>query len=83
MAWKFLKDYFSEKGIALNFPKEIIQEAFSVKLIDNEEIWVQMLLDRNMTSHTYDQKLANEIYQRIRKYVPELKKLTQLTINKI
>lgn len=28
-----------------------------------------------MTSHTYDEKLANEIYMRIRSYVPELNNL--------
>lgn len=82
LAWKFLKDYFSEKGVILNFPKEVIQEAFAVGLIDNEDLWVQMLSDRNMTSHTYDEKLANEIYQRIKKYVPEFKKITQLDITK-
>ena len=37
-----------------------------------------MLTDRNMTSHTYDKKLADEIYSRIRNYVPELKKLLNI-----
>lgn len=32
LAWKFLKDYFSERDIQLNYPKEVIQEAFSVDL---------------------------------------------------
>lgn len=81
LAWKFLKDYFSDMGTTLNFPKEIIQEAFAARLIDNEDVWVQMLSDRNMTSHAYDEKLANEIYQRIKQYVPEFKKITQLNLN--
>lgn len=34
-----------------------------------------MLSDRNMTSHTYDEKLADEIYNRIKIYVTELNKL--------
>jgi len=80
LAWKFLKDYFYDKGITLNFPKEIIQEAFVTGLIDNEALWVQMLFDRNMTSHTYDEKLAHEIYQRIKNYVPEFKKVTELKV---
>jgi nucleotidyltransferase substrate binding protein (TIGR01987 family) len=75
LVWKFLKDYFSEKGIILNYPKEILQEAFAVGLIDNESLWLQMLSDRNMTSHTYNETLADEIYFRIRNYVPELIKL--------
>ncbi len=75
LAWKFLKDYFLEHDLQLNYPKEIIKEAFTVNLIDNESLWIQMLSDRNMTSHTYDEKLADEIYNRIKTYVPELNKL--------
>ena len=77
LAWKFLKDYFFERDIHLNYPKEIIQEAFAVNLINNESIWIQMLRDRNMTSHTYDEKLADEIFSRIKLYVPELSNLLQ------
>lgn len=73
LAWKFLKDYFLEKGLSLNYPKEIIKEAFAAGLIDKENLWLQMLSDRNMTSHTCDEKLADEIYARIKSYVPELK----------
>jgi nucleotidyltransferase substrate binding protein (TIGR01987 family) len=72
LAWKFLKDYFFERDIELHYPKEVIQEAFNVHLIFNEDIWIQMLKDRNMTSHTYDEKLADEIHARIKLYVPEL-----------
>ncbi len=75
LAWKFLKDYFFERDIELNYPKEVIQEAFNVNLIDNEIVWIKMLKDRNMTSHTYDEKLADEIYIRIQLYVPELRNL--------
>ncbi len=79
LAWRFLKDYFFERDIALHYPKEVMQEAFNVNLIGNEHIWIQMLKDRNMTSHTYDEKLADEIYLRIKLYVPELRHL----LNKI
>lgn len=77
LAWKFLKDYFQERGLNLNYPKEIIQEAFSVGIIDNEKLWINMLHDRNMTPHTYDEKIADEIYMRIKNYVPELKILLE------
>lgn len=75
LGWKFLKDYFEERDIHLNYPKEVIQESFAVGLVDDEEAWIQMLRDRNMTSHTYDQKLADEIYRRIRGHVPAFKAL--------
>ncbi|KIJ89324.1 HI0074 family nucleotidyltransferase substrate-binding subunit [Rickettsia asembonensis] len=53
----------------------MIREAFVTGIINDESLWIYMLTDRNMTSHTYDKKLADEIYSRIRNYVPELKKL--------
>jgi nucleotidyltransferase substrate binding protein (TIGR01987 family) len=73
LAWRFLRDYFFERDIELNYPKEVLQQAFSVNLINNENIWIKMLKDRNMTSHTYDERLANEIFLRIKLYVPELR----------
>jgi nucleotidyltransferase substrate binding protein (TIGR01987 family) len=41
LSWKFLKDYFFERDIELNYPKELIQQAFNVNLIDNEHVWIQ------------------------------------------
>ena len=77
LAWKFLKDYFLERDLELHYPKEVIQEAFNVNLIDDEVLWIKMLKDRNMTSHTYDEKLADEIYKRIKLYVPVLRCLLE------
>ena len=81
LAWKFLKDYFADRDIELNYPKEVIQQAFNVNLIDKEDVWIKMLKDRNMTSHTYDEKLADEIYLRIKLYVPELRNLLNKLID--
>jgi nucleotidyltransferase substrate binding protein (TIGR01987 family) len=75
LAWKFLKDYFFEQGIELNYPKEVLQQAFKVDLISDERVWLKMLNDRNMTSHTYNQQLADEIYCSIKLYVPDLRDL--------
>jgi len=75
LAWKFLKEYFAGKDIVLNYPKEILKEAFTAGIISDENLWIYMLADRNMTSHTYDEKLADEIYKRIKNYVPAIKEL--------
>ncbi|EAA25774.1 nucleotidyltransferase substrate binding protein [Rickettsia sibirica] len=84
LAWKFLKEYFSQKGTFLHYPKEVIKEAFVAGIINDESLWIYMLTDRsNMISYTYDKKLADEIYNRIRTYVPELKKLLNIIDLKI
>ncbi len=77
LAWKWLKDYFLEHDIILYYPKEILQEAYRVQLIENENVWLNMLKDRNLTSHTYDEKLADAIYQRLKEYVPAFRKLLE------
>ena len=34
-------------------------------LIDDETMWLEMLADRNKTSHAYNEALADEIYEHI------------------
>jgi nucleotidyltransferase substrate binding protein (TIGR01987 family) len=83
LCWKFLKDYFQEQGLNLNYPKEVIKEAFASGIINNEDVWLNMLSDRNLTSHSYNQTLADQIYLRIKNYVPELKQLLTIINSKI
>jgi nucleotidyltransferase substrate binding protein (TIGR01987 family) len=46
-------------------PRDAIREAFSAGLIDDGEGWMQMLVDRNRTSHTYREATAAEIVNNI------------------
>lgn len=64
-----------QKGVEVVYPKDVIKKAYAGKLIDNEER-LAMLYDRNISSHTYNQDLADEIYARIKTYVPLL--ITQM-----
>ncbi|AFK85746.1 nucleotidyltransferase substrate binding protein [Thermoanaerobacterium aotearoense SCUT27] len=77
LAWKTLKEIFEDEGlIGLNSPKTVLREAYSSGLIDDEKIWLDMLVDRNATSHIYSQSNAIEICKRIKEiYVDKLEKL--------
>lgn len=46
-------------------PKQTIKEAFGIGILKNGQVWLDMLNDRNRTSHTYNQLDANEIYENI------------------
>lgn len=73
--WKALRKKLStEYGVNVNSPKPILQEAYQNQLIENEEIWLAMLNDRNLTSQTYKEALAHEIYENIKRYTPFLRK---------
>jgi nucleotidyltransferase substrate binding protein (TIGR01987 family) len=56
LAWKTLKDYLEFSGLIVeqNTPKNVIKQAFSANIIQNGQLWIDMLDCRNRLSHTYD-----------------------------
>lgn len=60
LSWKTLKDYLQYNGISVKLPREIIKQAFSSKLILDGQLWINMLEDRNLMAHTYDEKRAKQ-----------------------
>ena len=79
LAWKALKEYMTEQGVPdLQFPKQILQEAYATGLIDDQAVWLEMLRARNSMSHIYDDELAVKIAQRIDAvFLPVLQSLVQ------
>jgi nucleotidyltransferase substrate binding protein (TIGR01987 family) len=66
LSWKAMKNYLNYQGILeATTPKQTMKEAFANGLIKNGETWINMLNDRNLTSHTYNQADADEIYKAI------------------
>ena len=56
-------------------PRSVIKESYKQDLIENGELWLDILEDRNLTSHTYDENTANRIKDNIvNKYVLEFEK---------
>lgn len=66
--WKLLRRVLLESGIETGTPREAIQKAYQARWIEDESLWIQMLRDRNQTSHTYEEDLAIEIFRRIPDY---------------
>lgn len=73
LAWKTLKACFENEGlIGLTSPKPVLREAYAAGLIKTEELWLNMLSDRNLTAHIYNEQLAVQICQRIQeRYIEE------------
>src|ERR1700691_1740055 len=57
--WKVLKKIMEWRGLEVTYPKDVLREAYAGKLIDDQSVWLQMLNDRNLTSHAYDKELAD------------------------
>ena len=67
IAWKALKRYLEDQGIISHSPKGCLKEAFRMGWIGEEEPWLSLLQARNMTSHVYNEKMALDIYEEIKK----------------
>jgi len=70
--WKTLRRLLAEEGIQTDTPREALQQAFQIRWLRDEAAWLQMLKDRNETSHVYDELAARRIYERIKRYRGEL-----------
>jgi len=78
LAWKTLKDKMEFDDLILDkiSPKMVLKEAFKAKYIDNIELWLEMIDDRNLLSHTYDTKVFEEVIPSIQqKYTALLSEL--------
>lgn len=77
LAWNTINDYMEEQGFTeVNSPRTAIKKAFETGLIVNGHDWMDLLLDRNLTAHTYDEAKATEVERLIHyKYFPLLKEL--------
>lgn len=72
LAWKLMKAYLEYEGTTnVNSPRSAFKEAFAAGLIINGDVWIDMINDLNLTVHTYNEQLAQEIYERVKeKYYP-------------
>jgi nucleotidyltransferase substrate binding protein (TIGR01987 family) len=70
LAWKLLKKYLAGKNIVCRSPRDCFEKAFREGIIPDNPLWVQMIEDRNLSIHTYNEKLADEIYNRLNDYAP-------------
>ena len=68
LAWNTLKDFLEEQGVQKNMygSKDTTREAFKAGLIENGQVWMDMIQSRNLTSHTYDEAIAIKIVSAIR-----------------
>ena len=67
LLWKALRSILAYHGIDCYSPRNCIKESFKSQLIDDDEIILDMLEDRNRSSHIYSEKTREEIFERIKR----------------
>ncbi|WP_297444272.1 HI0074 family nucleotidyltransferase substrate-binding subunit [Desulfurobacterium sp.] len=76
--WKCIKSYLREiEGIECRSPKSCIREFFSAGHLNEEEtiLLLKMIDDRNLTSHTYREEVAERLFSKLEKYIIQLEKV--------
>jgi nucleotidyltransferase substrate binding protein (TIGR01987 family) len=62
LAWTTMKDFLEFRGQRDIFgSRDATRKAFELGLIEEGESWMDMLQSRNLTSHTYNEEVAEEI----------------------
>lgn len=65
--WKYLQKYLESKYILEEHgPSSVIKVAFENGILKDGQLYMDMLRDRNLISHTYKESMAEEIYLRIK-----------------
>jgi nucleotidyltransferase substrate binding protein (TIGR01987 family) len=66
--WKNFKNILEAEGQEALSPRQALVKSYHMNWIHDEQLWLDMLNDRNATSHTYKQIIADAIYSRIPNY---------------
>lgn len=80
LSWKVLKNYLEAvHGIMCASPKVCYREAFKVGILEYEDKWLTLVDLRNMTMHTYNEQIAENIYREL----PSALQLFQALLKKV
>jgi len=66
LAWNTIKDYFEDQGeTGIYGSRDAFRLAFRRGLIENGKTWMDMIKSRTLTTHTYNEEIAEAIVSEI------------------
>ncbi|CAC9444464.1 hypothetical protein [uncultured Gammaproteobacteria bacterium] len=78
LSWKSIQEQLKNEGLEVcNSPKNCFKQAFKLGLIEEEEMFADMVQNRNLTTHTYNEDLADKIYAQLEGYLQILTNLAK------
>lgn len=78
LCWKMIRRHLEYKGISVRTPRDAFKEAFKLGwLKEGDTFWSQMIEDRNLTSHTYNEATADSVYSNLSQYLRAYMQLAQ------
>jgi len=67
LAWNLMRDYviYQGGGATVSGSRDASREAFSRGLVTEGQLWMDMIQSRNLSSHTYNKTVSEEIVGKI------------------
>jgi nucleotidyltransferase substrate binding protein (TIGR01987 family) len=77
VCWKCLQTVSRDQGFESRGPRQSIENAFRLGLIDDETVWYEILKSRNLAIHVYREEWAEELYSKLNTFYSAFDKLAQ------
>jgi nucleotidyltransferase substrate binding protein (TIGR01987 family) len=84
LGWRLLEEVLVTEGnFEIKGSRDVVRIASKRGLINNSELWMEMIDKRNKLAHQYNEQSANDTFSRIKKaFISELQSLdTYITKN--
>jgi nucleotidyltransferase substrate binding protein (TIGR01987 family) len=79
LTWKTLKRALEYEGVHPRTPRDSLKEAFKLGWLHDEDVWLDILDQRNTTSHVYlSEELAENNYEDIKRVAPVIHQVVDL-----
>ena len=79
LSWKALKTYLELLGHEAKSARDTFAIGYQLSYLQDQDVWMDMISDRNLTVHTYDERFAEAMVERIKTlYVPAFQTLKSL-----
>lgn len=83
LSWKTMKRLLKLEGIEASSPMQVLREAKLANIIEDFEQWSTFLKMRNLSSHTYNETTAEEVFEIAVRFPSAVKSLIQVIEKRI
>ncbi len=68
LSWKAMQRYLKLRGVETGSPNQVFRAALKEGIISDFEVWNEFLRFRNLTVHTYNLDVAEEVFLAAQKF---------------
>ena len=66
LGWKTVKDFLVYSGVkGVSLPRDVIKQGFHFQVIEDGQLWIDMMQDKNLMAHTYSEENAQKALAKI------------------